>query len=62
MNNKEIKKRHDVITKNTIKCKCGRSCYLGCLDYIICNWCGNLVFKNKKVEFEYRLKSHLLKR
>ena len=57
LNNKELIKYHDIITKNRIKCKCGHSVVLPPeLNKIICNWCGNYVFKSKKDEFEYRMK------
>lgn len=42
------------------KCKCGHS-VLFVTDKKICSHCGNYVFKNKKVEFEYRMKEKLKK-
>lgn len=39
-----------------IKCTCGHSIYIPSrLDKVICGWCNNYVFRDKKTEFEYRL-------
>ena len=46
-----------VMAVNRIKCKCGHVLELPHkVDKSICTWCGNYVFKNKKIEFEYRMK------
>jgi len=43
--------------------KCGRKAIMPKnVDKVICRWCRNFVFKNSKDEFEYRIKSELLKR
>lgn len=45
---------------NVKKCTCGHTVefWYG-ENRIICRWCGNYVFRNKKEEFLYRLKSKL---
>lgn len=48
-------KRLDFYTKNSVKCKCGHTNFLGSRDKIICSWCNNYVFKNKRIEFKYRI-------
>jgi len=38
------------------KCKCGHSVIiLNDKDKVLCKWCGNLVFKDKKTEMLYRI-------
>lgn len=40
-----------------IKCpNCGHSCHFTKVDKMICSYCGNYVFRNKKAEFEHLLK------
>lgn len=53
-------KRFDEITNNTYICKCGcRSTISAQMNYVVCRWCGNLVFKNSKDEFEHKLRSEI---
>lgn len=59
--NKEDTKRFDEITNSTIKCSCGHS-ILTNKDKKICSWCGNYVYKDKKLEFEEKLKISLKER
>ena len=55
-NYKKDKVRLDFYTKNSVKCEhCGHTVFLGRLKYKICSWCGYYVFKNKKIEFDFRL-------
>lgn len=55
-NYKKDKVRLDFYTKNSVKCKhCGHTVFLGKLKFKICSWCGYYVFKNKKIEFNFRL-------
>lgn len=62
MNMKEIIKYHNIITQNKTKCGCGHSVIIPPnLDKIICSYCGKYIFKNKKKEFEYRLKESMNK-
>lgn len=51
-----IKYSRELLQKR-IKCNCGHSIYIPPhMDKVICNWCGNYVFKDKKTEFSFRLK------
>ena len=53
---KDIKKGIE-ITKNSSKCSnCGHSMLIGRKGKVICSWCGHYIFKDKKEEFEYRLR------
>ena len=55
-NYKKDKVRLDFYTKNSVKCEhCGHTVFLGSQKYKICSWCGYYVFKNKKIEFNFRL-------
>ena len=50
----------EIMTNNRIKCKCGHSVDIPAkMGKVICNWCNNYVFKDKKTEFEYRMKERL---
>jgi len=43
--------------KNSTKCSnCGHTMLIGRKEKKICTWCGRYVFKDKKKEFEYRIK------
>ena len=43
-------------------CKCGhRVIILKKIEKKICDWCGEFVFRDKKAEFDYRMKEQLLK-
>lgn len=47
-----------------VMCKCGRknSFYVFEKDIKLCDWCKKrYVFRNKRVEFEYRLKEKLIR-
>ena len=47
---------------NRVKCKCGKSIEFWTNNRkVVCQWCGNYVFKTKKDEFEYRMKERLRK-
>jgi uncharacterized protein (DUF983 family) len=43
---------------------CGRKMHFYAFekkDKILCDWCGRYVFKNKKAEYDYRMKELLNK-
>ncbi len=62
MNYKEDKKRLNVYTNLTTKCKCGHSIFMPVyVKKTICKHCGNLVFRDSKDEFEYRLRKEIRK-
>lgn len=49
-------------TQNRKLCKvCGHSRLLGKQDKIICNHCGNYIFKDNAAEFSFRLKQNMIK-
>ena len=58
--NSKDSKRINFYTINSVKCKhCGHSVFLSREKYTICSWCGYYVFKNKKIEFNFRLERKL---
>ena len=57
---KEDTRRFNEITNNTKKCKCGHSVLINAgVDKVLCTWCNNYVFKDKKTEDLYRVKEKL---
>jgi ribosomal protein S27AE len=53
-------KRLRMYTDNRVKCKCGHSHFMPVfLQYKICGWCGNIVFRNENEEFKYKLKRQI---
>ena len=47
---------------NKVKCKCGKTVEFWTNEKkVICEWCGNYVFRTKKDEFDYRMKGMLKK-
>lgn len=62
MKYKDDTKRLNTYTNLTVKCKCGHSIFMPAyIDKIICTHCRNLVFRDKKKEFEYRLRKEIRK-
>jgi hypothetical protein len=56
MKNNYDTKKMNFYQQETVKCKCGHSLFLPNYEPIkICRHCGNIVYKNKKVEFMYKL-------
>ena len=55
MFSKNDTKLFNMITRNTIKCICGHSVFT-MKPKEICTWCGNYVYKDKKLEFKEKLK------
>lgn len=54
---KFIKRQNDYIRKISVYCKCGHSVqYITRKPYIKCNYCGRLIFKNKKCEYDFYIK------
>lgn len=56
----EIKRAKD-IAKYRIKCKCSHVVIMTNLDRKICTHCGNWIYKNKQIEFKYKMQEHLKK-
>ena len=59
---KKFQRQSDNIQAVQYQCKCGHKVIIPkWVDKQICGWCGTYVFKNKKDEFEYRMKERLKK-
>lgn len=59
---KETIKLARIFTDNSIKCKCSHTVVIPSnKDKVICDWCGNYVFKTPQAEFSFRLKERLIK-
>lgn len=59
----EDKIRSEALAPYRVYCKdCGHSMIIAKQEKALCSWCGHWVFKDKKVEFKYRLKEQLLKK
>lgn len=58
---KTLEKLINVHQEARVYCKCGHSLTLLKTNMKICTWCGNLVFKTKKLEQEYRIKEAIYK-
>lgn len=62
-----IAKRHEdpikyveELSKARIVCNCGHRVIMPPhFDKVLCSWCGNYVFKDKKAEFEYRINQEM---
>ena len=53
-------KLDDLLACNRYKCKCGHTSIIPYnSDKILCKWCHNYVFKDKKAEFMYRVKERI---
>lgn len=60
--NEQYKRLTEEYDKVKYRCRCGHRVIIpNKIDKNICSWCGNYVFKNKKDEFEYRIKEKLQK-
>lgn len=58
----EISKLYENMQQFKHKCKCGHTVYIANKSgRAECRNCHNLVFKDKKTEFEYRMKRELIK-
>jgi hypothetical protein len=61
MKKDNFQKLEDERSKFKVTCKCGTKTILVDADYTICRGCHNYVFKNPKIEFEFRIKEKMLK-
>lgn len=51
-----MKQRKFVPQRNKYLCKCGHIvCIPAFREKVLCKWCGEYVFTDKRKEFEYRL-------
>ena len=56
----DMTKLFDSYSKRKVYCNCGHSLIMPLnKDKKICKWCGRYVFKDKRVEFDYRLREEL---
>jgi ribosomal protein S27E len=52
--------KYDFFDETKVKCKCGHVIsFYSTTPYITCSHCGNLVFRNKKEEYNYKVKRRL---
>ena len=59
---RELQDYENALNEVKFRCKCGhRTVIPKCAEKQICGWCGKYVFRDKKVEFEYRVKEKLKK-
>ena len=60
LTNQEIEEWSSVVLKYKIRCKCGHRVFIDKdKDKVLCQVCRNYVFKDKKSEFEYKIKQQL---
>lgn len=59
LNYKEMQLKLEDILKTSYKCKCGHTVVITNKNgRALCSYCHNYVFKDKKTEFEYRMKEN----
>ncbi len=52
--------KDDFFDLTKVKCKCGHVIsFFTSAKYVECSHCGNLVFRNQKEEYNYRVKRRL---
>lgn len=62
MSYKSDTKFFDDRTKYTVKCKCSHSVVIpNSKDRLLCDYCGYYVYKNKRIEFKYKLREKMNK-
>lgn len=60
---KEFERRADELDKVKYICKCGHRVIIPSqVNKILCDWCNNFVFKDKKDEFKYRVEEQIKRR
>lgn len=58
----EIDKYSRILQDHKITCKCGHRMLIPYhVDKMICSWCGNYVYRNKRVEFKDKLSKEIRK-
>lgn len=59
---KQIKNYDNALNEVKVRCKCGHRVIIPYwVDKQLCGWCKSYVFRDKKKEFEYRMKEKLKK-
>jgi uncharacterized paraquat-inducible protein A len=62
LNFKEMDKKLQSITDNTVYCQnCGHSITMPNADRAICSWCKKWVYRTKEIEFKYKTKEAIIK-
>ena len=62
LNEREMQRKFDDIQRSSHKCSCGHTVVITNKNgRAICSFCQNMVFKDAKTEFEYRLNEKLIK-
>lgn len=63
LTNRELLKKEKIATDYGVKCAhCGhRMLITNRFDRVICTWCGNWIYRNKKAEFRYRIEKEMKK-
>ena len=60
LTNKEIEEWSSVVLKYKKRCNCGHRVFIDKdKDKVLCQVCRNYVFKDKKSEFEYKIKQQM---
>jgi hypothetical protein len=62
MSYKNDTRMFDTITNQSNKCKCGHTVQFLKSDRVICSWCHHWAYKNKEVEFKYKLQEQMNRR
>lgn len=63
MNRYEEERLSNVKNQLTITCRCGHRIFIPIyVKKELCKWCGNYVFRDKNLEFQYRLNANLSKK
>lgn len=58
----ELDKYASILKDYKTICKCGHRMLIPYhIDKMICSWCGNYVYRNKRVEFKDKLKKEMKK-
>lgn len=50
------------LEESRVKCGCGHIVnFINKIPYVECSYCHNLIFRNKKCEFDYKVKRKVIK-
>lgn len=56
---KDDDKKSESISSCRVKCQCSHVIVMAKADRTICSYCGNWVYRSKKIEFKYKMKEKL---
>lgn len=57
----EDTRKFESIAGYKVKCKCSHTIVMAKVDRLICNHCGRWVYRNKNIEFRYKMLERLKK-